>query len=198
MLAVTKLFNESENMTAIPVSDTRTWLRSVAERRDRHAFEQLYGYFAPKIKGYMLRQGADDASADDLAQETMVQIWRKANHYDPQKAAVSTWVFRVARNLQIDRMRKLKFYEVALNTEASSTLENLQHNEQLEHRTDTDKLRKLIGELPEEQMEVVQLAFFEGLSHSEVSCRLSIPVGTVKSRLRLAFGKLKIGMGEKI
>ncbi|MCG8097886.1 MAG: ECF-type sigma factor, partial [Candidatus Thiodiazotropha taylori] len=85
-----------------------------------------------------------------------------------------------------------------LNTEASSTLENLQHNEQLEHRTDTDKLRKLIGELPEEQMEVVQLAFFEGLSHSEVSCRLSIPVGTVKSRLRLAFGKLKIGMGEKI
>lgn len=198
MLAVTKLFDESENMTAIPVSDTRTWLRSVAERRDRHAFEQLYGYFAPKIKGYMLRQGADDASADDLAQETMVQIWRKANHYDPQKAAVSTWVFRVARNLQIDRMRKLKSYEVALNADASSTLENLQHNEQLEHRTDTDKLRKLIGELPEEQMEVVQLAFFEGLSHTEVSCRLSIPVGTVKSRLRLAFGKLKIGMGEKI
>ncbi|MBW9262740.1 MAG: sigma-70 family RNA polymerase sigma factor [Candidatus Thiodiazotropha sp. (ex. Lucinisca nassula)] len=185
-------------MAAIPVSDTRNWLRSVAERRDRHAFEQLYGYFAPKIKGYMLRQGADDASADDLAQETMVQIWRKANHYDPQKAAVSTWVFSVARNLQIDRMRKHKFYEVALNRDASSNVENLQYNEQVEDCPDTDRLRKLIGELPEEQMEVVQLAFFEGLSHSEVSCRLSIPVGTVKSRLRLAFGKLKLGMGEQI
>ncbi|MCG8017135.1 MAG: sigma-70 family RNA polymerase sigma factor [Candidatus Thiodiazotropha sp. 'RUGA'] len=198
MLAVTKLFNESENMAAIPVSDTRIWLRSVAERRDRHAFEQLYGYFAPKIKGYMLRQGADDASADDLAQETMVQIWRKANHYDPQKAAVSTWVFRVARNLQIDRMRKQKFYELTLDTDVSSNVENLQHDEQLENHPDTDRLKKLIGELPEEQIDVVRLAFFEGLSHSEVSCRLSIPVGTVKSRLRLAFGKLKTGMGEQI
>jgi RNA polymerase sigma-70 factor (ECF subfamily) len=198
MMAVTKLFQEIENMSAIPVCETGNWLRSVAEHRDRHAFEQLYGYFAPRVKSYMLRQGADEASADDLAQETMVQIWRKANHYNPEKAAVTTWVFSVARNLQIDRLRKHKLHEVALQTDSSSCSEHLQYNEQFEKRPDAERLRTLISRLPDDQMNVVRLAFFEGLSHTEVSCRLAIPIGTVKSRLRLAFDKLRNGMGEMI
>jgi RNA polymerase sigma-70 factor (ECF subfamily) len=198
MMAVTKLFQETENMASIPVCETGNWLRSVAQHRDRHAFEQLYGYFAPRIKSYMLRQGADETSADDLAQETMIQIWRKASHYDPGKAAVTTWVFSVARNLQIDRLRKHKLHEVELKTDSTFSSEQLHYNEQFEKHPDAERLRTLIGRLPEDQMDVVQLAFFEGLSHTEVSFRLAIPIGTVKSRLRLAFDKLRVGMGEKI
>ncbi|MES9969593.1 MAG: sigma-70 family RNA polymerase sigma factor [Candidatus Thiodiazotropha sp.] len=182
----------------VSVTETVDWLVSVAEKRDRYAFERLYDHFAPRIKSYMIRQGADEASADDLAQETMVQIWRKAHHYDPQKAAVTTWIFRVARNLQIDRLRKHRLHEVELTAEAEHKDQGYGSHERFEKRPDEDKLRSLIGGLPEEQMEVVRLAFFEGLSHSEVSCRLSIPIGTVKSRMRLAFDKLRMGMGEEI
>jgi RNA polymerase sigma-70 factor (ECF subfamily) len=174
------------------------WLTLVAERRDRVAFEHLYDHFAPRIKRYMMRQGADEANADDLAQEAMVQVWRKAHQYDPQKAAVTTWVFRVARNLQIDRLRKQKLHEVELTAEAERSEEGLGSHERFEKSPDADRLRVLVGTLPEEQMDVIRLAFFEGLSHSEVSQHLCVPIGTVKSRLRLAFSKLRTGMGEKI
>jgi RNA polymerase sigma-70 factor (ECF subfamily) len=178
--------------------ETADWLTMVAKSRDRQAFERLYGYFAPRIKSYMMRQGADEASADDLAQEAMVQIWRKAHHYDPQKAAVTTWIFRVARNLQIDRLRKHKLHEVELNVETEHHDDEDGHHERFEKRPDADRLKALVGTLPEEQIDVIRLAFFEGLSHSEVSHHLSIPIGTVKSRLRLAFSKLRMSMGEKI
>ncbi|MEW8561641.1 MAG: sigma-70 family RNA polymerase sigma factor [Candidatus Thiodiazotropha sp.] len=195
---MTNLIPESENMAGMAVSEAVDWLTSVAKNRDRQAFEHLYDYFAPRVKSYMMRQGADESSADDLAQETMVQIWRKAHHYDPRKSAVSTWIFRVARNLQIDRLRKHKLHEVELTAEAEHNDDGLGAHERFEKRPDAEKLTALIGTLPEEQMDVVRLAFFEGLSHSEVSYQLSIPIGTVKSRIRLAFDKLRMGMGEKI
>jgi len=173
------------------------WLREVATDRDRNAFEQLYGHFAPRIKAYMMRQGADAASADDLAQETMVKIWRKAGQYDPAKAAPAAWIFRVARNLQIDRRRRQNFHEVALTTEADRVDQSAGGHERATERRDADKLRELIQTLPADQLDVVRLAFFEGLTHSEIGQRMSIPIGTVKSRLRLAFGKLRKAMGEQ-
>jgi RNA polymerase sigma-70 factor (ECF subfamily) len=196
MLAVTKIFPESETAAGVSAMEAVDWLTLVAEKRDRNAFECLYGYFAPRIKSYMMRQGADEASADDLAQEAMVQIWRKAHRYDPQKAAVTTWIFRVARNLQIDRLRKHKLHEVELSVETEHDDEGGGSHERFEKGPDADRLRALVGTLPEEQMDVIRLAFFEGLSHSEVSHHLSVPIGTVKSRLRLAFSKLRMGMGE--
>jgi RNA polymerase sigma-70 factor (ECF subfamily) len=199
MLAVTNIISESDIVERTPVKETVVWLTSVGVDRDRSAFERLYGYFAPRIKRYMMQHGADESSADDLAQETMVRVWRKACHYDPEKSAATTWIFRVARNLQIDRLRKYKLHEVELtaaHTEQSD--EATGGHERFEKRPDVDRLRSMMGTLPEDQLEVVRLAFFEGLSHSEVSHQLSIPIGTVKSRLRLAFGKLRTGMGEAI
>ncbi|MET0071192.1 MAG: sigma-70 family RNA polymerase sigma factor [Candidatus Thiodiazotropha sp.] len=195
---MTNLIPDSETMAGMAVSEAVDCLTSVAEQRDRQAFERLYDYFAPRVKSYMMKQGADEASADDLAQETMVQIWRKAHHYDPRKAAVSTWIFRVARNLQIDRLRKFKLHEVELTAEAEHDDDGGGAHERFEKRPDEERLRALVGTLPEEQMNVVRLAFFEGLSHSEVSHQLSIPIGTVKSRMRLAFDKLRMGLGEKL
>jgi len=174
------------------------WLRAIAVEGSRDAFERLYGQFAPRIKSYMIRQGADAATADDLAQETMVQIWRKAKQYDPAKAAPGAWIYRVARNLQIDRLRRRKLHEVELTAEADRPDEGSGGHERSVERPDADKLRELVATLPDEQLDVVRLAFFEGLSHSEIGERLSIPLGTVKSRMRLAFGKLRAAMGEQI
>ncbi len=195
MIAVNKIFSIPANSPQPTKQETIVWLKSVATERDREAFEGLYKHFAPRIKSYMIRQGADTAGADDLAQETMVQVWRKAAQYNPDKAAPATWIFRVARNLQIDRLRRQKLHEVELTTEADRAEEgNAEHRRSVE-RPDADKLRELVKTLPTDQKDVLQLAFFEGMTHSEICKHLSIPLGTVKSRLRLAFGKLRMAMG---
>ena len=177
--------------------ETVAWLQAIASERDRAAFERLYRRYAPKIKSYMVRQGADNATADDLAQETMVQIWRKAEQYNPLRASPSAWIYRVARNLRIDKLRRQKFHEVELTAEADRADESFGGHHNAADRIDANRLRGYVETLSAEQMDVVQLAFFEGLSHSEVGQRLSIPLGTVKSRLRLAFGKLRMAMGEE-
>lgn len=145
----------------------------------------------------MIRQGADAAAADDLAQEAMVQVWRKAEQYDPERAAPGAWIFRIARNLQIDRLRRCKFHEVELTAEADRTDEGLSGHERSMEQIDADRLRGLIENLSDDQMSVIKLAFFEGLTHSEICQKLELPLGTVKSRLRLAFGKLRTAMGEQ-
>ncbi len=172
------------------------WMVAVGIERDRSAFACLYEHLAPKVRGYMARQGANPACADELAQETMVQIWRKAEQYEPEKASPAAWVFRIARNLQIDRLRRRKLHEVQLTPEADRADEGMAGHERSADRLDADRLRELVEELPADQMTVVKLAFFEDLSHSEIGERLSIPLGTVKSRLRLAFGKLRAAMGD--
>ena len=176
---------------------TIVWLRAIATERNPEAFAGLYKHFAPRVKSYMIRQGADYAGADDLAQETMVQVWRKAEQYNPVKAPPAAWIFRIARNLQIDRLRRQKLFEVELTTEADRADEGDAEHIRSVERPDADKLHELVKTLPADQMNVLQLAFFEGMSHSEICQRLSIPLGTVKSRLRLAFNKLRMAMGVK-
>lgn len=145
----------------------------------------------------MIKQGADAVTADDLAQEAMVQVWRKAEQYNPKKAAPAAWIFRIARNLQIDRLRRRKFHEVELTAEADRTDEGMSGHERTIEQIDSGKLRELIDNLSDDQMSVIKLAFFEGLTHSEICQKLELPLGTVKSRLRLAFGKLRTAMGEQ-
>ena len=136
------------------------WLLAIASKRDRSAFEQLYNHFASRIKSYIIKQGADTATADDLAQEAMVQVWRKAAQYNPTKAVPAAWIFRIARNLQIDRLRRRKFHEVELTAEADRTDEGLSGHERSLEQLDADRLRDLIKSLSSEQMDVIQLAFF--------------------------------------
>ncbi len=184
------------NVAKTPDQDELDWMGAIARDRDRRAFERLYEYYAPKLKNYMMRQGADRATADDLAQETMVQVWRKAEQYDPARAAPAAWIYRVARNLRIDKLRRQKLHEVELTTEADRVDESSSGHEAASEHIDAQHLRNFVETLPHEQMEVVRMAFFEGLSHTEVGQRLSIPLGTVKSRLRLAFGTLRTAIGE--
>jgi len=176
-------------------SELAVWIDAVAERRDRAAFAGLFHWFAPRVKRYMQRLGADPELAEDLAQETLVQIWRKAGQYDPAKAAPSAWVFTVARNLRIDRIRRQRLFEVELTDEADAEDEQGDGHRRSLERLDARRLAVLVEALPAEQAEVVRLAYFEGLSHGEICKALNVPLGTVKSRLRLALARLRNAMG---
>lgn len=197
MLAVNTIDPVPSRSAGAPEQHATGLMLAIAKDKDKSAFEELYALYAPRIKHYMVGQGADNATADDLAQETMVQVWRKAEQYDPQKAVPSAWIYRISRNLRIDKLRRRKFHEVELTAEADKPDEGWGDHEHASERVDAERIRHLVRDLPGEQMEIVNLAFFQGLSHSEIGQRLSIPLGTVKSRLRLAFGKLRTALGEQ-
>ena len=194
--AVTTTMAEIPGNTT-PPERLAAWLASVASDRDRHAFERLFEHFAPRLKSYMMRLGADTLMAEDLAQETMVKVWHKAKLYDSSKAGASVWIFRIARNLRIDKLRRQRFHEVELDTEEIARQGHFLESETSTERLDADRLPELVQDLPAEQMEVVRLAFFEGLTHNEICQQLELPLGTVKSRLRLAFAKLRKAMGDE-
>jgi RNA polymerase sigma-70 factor (ECF subfamily) len=181
--------------TTPPPPELADWLAGVAQRRDRDAFVGLFQWFAPRVKRYMQRLGADPDLAEDLAQETLVQVWRKAGQYDPAKAAPSAWLFTVARNLRIDRIRRQRLFEVELTEEADVEDEQADGHQRSLERLDSGRMMTLVAALPAEQVQVVRLAYFEGLSHAEVGRALDVPLGTVKSRLRLALAKLRGAMG---
>ena len=195
MLAMTAT-TTAETASGPKPDQLAAWLKAVGSSQDRQAFEALFDHFAPRLKAYMLRLGAQSASAEDLVQETMVQVWRKAALYDDSKAVPAAWVFRVARNLRIDRLRKKRFHEVDIEQADFRGEEGQHSHDQAAQSLDAAQLIPLVDELPDDQREVVRLAFFEGMSHAEIEQHLDIPLGTVKSRMRLAFGKLRKAMGE--
>ena len=166
----------------------------VAEARDRGAFEQLFRHFAPRVKSFMLHKGADRETAEELAQETMLRLWRKAHLYRPSKSAVSSWVFTIARNLRIDRMRResIRHYDDIAEYDAPST--DPISDELVGQRQQSIALGGSLAELPSEQTEVMRLAFIDDLSQREIAARLDLPLGTVKSRMRLAYAKLRVAL----
>lgn len=168
----------------------------IAETADREAFAELFRHFAPRIKSYMLRLGASDGEAEDLAQEAMVAVWRKAGQFDPGKAAAATWIFAIARNLRIDRLRRERRPEIDPDDPALVPDDAPSADQVLAASQSRERVRKALRELPEEQIRVVELSFFEDLPHAAISQSLGIPLGTVKSRLRLAMGRLRTALGD--
>ena len=164
---------------------------AVAQSRDRAAFARLFAYFAPRLKAFMMKKGADPATAEDLVQETMIAIWNKAPLYVEGRGAVSTWVFTIARNLRIDRLRRENNHHYADIDDYDEPSDDPGSDELLMDRQAGDRLREALAELPEEQMEVIRLAYVDDLAQSEIASRLRLPLGTVKSRMRLAYGRLR-------
>lgn len=159
---------------------------------DREAFASVFARYAPRVKSYLLRLGAPGAIAEDLAQDAMLSVWRRAGSYDPVKAKASTWIFVIARNAWIDRLRRERV-ELAYR-EASPVSEESEDEapDDAAVRSQTEEqVEAALATLSEEQRQVVRLSFFEDRPHSEIAERLSLPLGTVKSRLRLALIKLK-------
>lgn len=173
-------------------------LLAVATHRDRDAFAALFEHFAPRLKGYLIRLGAPPAQAEELAQDAMVSVWRKAEQFDPGRSSAATWIFRIARNLRVDLARRDKVmagFEPDL-TDAPDAPETPEAAAVARQRD--DRIRIAMSSLSQDQVQVLRLSFFQDRPHSEIADELDLPLGTVKSRIRLALLKLRAALeGEQ-
>ena len=171
-------------------------LADVAERRDRNAFARLFRHFAPRIKAYVMRLGTDPAAAEDLAQDVMMTVWLRAEQFDRNKASLSTWIFTIARNRRIDVLRRERRPEIDPDDPALVREADPPADEEIDTANRHRLLREAVTKLPREQAELLRVAYFEDQSHSKIAERFGLPLGTVKSRLRLALGKLRPALEE--
>jgi RNA polymerase sigma-70 factor (ECF subfamily) len=171
-------------------------LARIAQRTDPAAFHELYQSFGPRVKVYLMRRGVDAATAEDLAQETLLTVWRRAALYSSAKGSASTWIFTIARNLWIDRLRKeVPWQELPAAHAAEISPEPLPDAVVAESEVQL-RLRAALAELPAEQQRVIELAYLEGLSHGDIAARLGLPLGTVKSRVRIAYQRLRAAVED--
>ena len=168
-----------------------TLLLRVARESSRDAFAGLFRHFAPRLKGYLLRLGADDSEAEEIAQDVMVTVWRKADQFDPSKAGVSTWIFRIARNRRIDAHRRNSKPELDADEPMLRPPDPVAPEVMLGRAEADAAVRAELTGLPDEQVDLLRAAFYEGLTHSEIAERYRLPLGTVKSRIRLGFARLR-------
>jgi RNA polymerase sigma-70 factor (ECF subfamily) len=169
---------------------------AVAASRDRAAFQSLFDHFAPRVKGYLMRLGAGSAVAEDLAQEAMLAVWRKAALFDPAKASAATWIFTIARNLRIDAIRRERRPELDPNDPALQPQAGEGADESMDRAKAEDRLRAALAGLPREQSEIIELSFLAEKPHSLIASELGLPLGTVKSRIRLAMARLRMALGD--
>jgi RNA polymerase sigma-70 factor (ECF subfamily) len=165
----------------------------VSTNQDRSAFKQLFNHFAPRIKSFLMKAGADPTMAEECSQEAMATVWNKAKLFDPARASASTWIFTIARNKRIDAIRKIRRPEPDELTWPDG-MEDAQEDA-LELKQQSEILADAIQNLPEKQRQLVEKAFFKELSHSEIALETGLPLGTIKSRIRLALERLRHAMG---
>ncbi len=167
------------------------WLLRVKENADRQAFVALFNHFAPRVKSYLRRQGLTNEAAEDLAQEIMLQVWNRAGLYDSAKARASTWIFTIARNRLIDLWRQRKGAQLEIADPELAEQQGYEPQDEVEQAQDNAIVREAVSTLPQAQRELVEESFFEERSHHMISKARKIPLGTVKSRLRLALERLR-------
>lgn len=171
-------------------------LTRIATDSDRDAFRALFVHYGPRIKAVMLKAGADQQLAEDLVQDVMLNVWRKAKLYSPERGAVSTWIYTIARNARIDKLRRgsSKPYEDLDDVELAS--EEADGEDMVIANEISGRVTDALSELPDDQRQIIRMAYIEDLSQSDIASKLSIPLGTVKSRMRLAYGKLRSTLEE--
>lgn len=172
-------------------------LVAISERQDRSAFSGLFAHFAPRVKAYLIRHGATNEAAEELAQETLLRVWRKAHLFDPSVAAPSTWIFRIARNLRIDRIRRERRPEFDPEDPALVRDADPAADHQIEISQEGARVRAAVDMLPPDQKQAIMLSFFEDKPHREIADELGLPLGTVKSRIRLAFARVRQTLGDE-
>ena len=183
----------SETTTDTSLLDAMT---KVADARDTRALTDLFDHYAPRIRAFCLAaQPGANLMADDIAQEVMIRIWNKAHLYNPATASLNTWIFTIARNARIDYMRKNGRYQSDIDPEefwSEMADENADPFREAQQQRDEERIREGLRQLPNEQQQVLSKVYLEGKSHSEASEELGLPLGTVKSRVRLALSKLSV------
>lgn len=186
---------DPDRASVVPPSDP-DWpalMRRVAELHDREAFAGLFTYFAPRLKSYLIRTGSTEGAAEELVQDTMTMVWRKAAMFNPAQAAVSTWIFTIARRLRIDAARRHQLDDAGdecfdfdhLASEAPGLAD------QTDAARECRRVREAMAQLPPEQAQVLRLSFYDDEPHARIATELGLPLGTVKSRIRLAVAHLR-------
>jgi RNA polymerase sigma-70 factor (ECF subfamily) len=174
------------------------WMSLVATDRDKHAFSNIFNWFAPKIVRFGIKQLNNETTANVLLQETMTNVWKKAHMYNAEKGAVTTWVYTIMRNISFDMLRKVKSNREDM---FSDDIWPLVESEQIDSTDFEDhllnkNLMEYVEKLPQAQKQIIKGVYFQELSQEQIAVQLSIPVGTVKSRLRTALSKLKTHIGD--
>jgi RNA polymerase sigma-70 factor (ECF subfamily) len=176
----------------VTTDELKGLMAAVAQNRDKAAYGRLFQYFAPRIVGFMERGGVGRTDAEEIAQDTMVTVWRKAELYDPAQAAVSTWIFTIARNLRVDLARRATRQRNGAAALGAPEIELVESAEAQTLAVEREaKVREALGRLSREQATVLRLSFFSEKPHAEIARELGIPLGTVKSRVRLAMAKIR-------
>ena len=169
-----------------------TWvqhLRRIQLDQDQKAFAELFGYFAPRVKAFLMKSGASPSMAEECAQEVMATLWHKAHLFDPSRASVATWIFTIARNKRIDALRKQRTPEpedLQWGPESEPEASDI-----LVLQQEANLITQAMSALPSQQRDLIKKAYFGDLSHSEIAVETGLPLGTIKSRLRLALSKLR-------
>lgn len=172
--------------------DRMAWVNqmyAIRDKQDQSAFAEIFAYFAPRVKAFLMKSGASPDLAEEVTQEVMATLWRKSHMFDPAKASVSTWIFTIARNRKIDVLRKQRRPEpedLTWGPEAEPDQEDV-----LVLQQETEKLGEALAALPEKQRELIVRAYYGDLTHSEIADQTGLPLGTIKSRIRLALDRLR-------
>ena len=167
-------------------------MRRIQTSQDKTAFVTLFQHFAPRVKAFLMKSGADASLAEECSQEVMATVWRKAHLFDPSRASAATWIFTIARNRKIDALRKQRRPEpedLTWGPEAEPDQEDV-----LSLQQESSRLKDAIADLPEKQRALIEQAYFGDLSHSEIASATGLPLGTIKSRIRLALDRLRHAM----
>lgn len=171
------------------------WVGHVARIRDdqdTQAFAELFAHFAPRVKGFLMKSGADASLAEECAQDVMATLWHKSHQFDPARASVATWIFTIARNRRIDLIRRQRRPEPEDLTWGPE--EEPDQEDVLTLQQETEILGAALAELPDAQRELIEKAYFGDLTHSEIAAETGLPLGTIKSRIRLALDRLRHAM----
>ena len=176
------------------ISDQTAWMLAVRDGRDRAAFARLFDFYAPRLKGFVMRSGTDAAIAEEIVQDVMLTIWHKAAQFDPERAQVSGWIYQITRNRQIDTIRRT----------GRAMPEELKHDE--DHEPDAGqvlaleqeagKLKQALGRLKPDQRAMIEKAYLGDLTHQEIREQTGLPLGTIKSRIRLGLERLRHELKE--
>ncbi len=184
----------ADPVTPAPFSEQTQWMLAVRDHRDRAAFGALFDHFAPRLKAFVMRSGMGSGQAEEVVQEVMLAVWRKAGQFDPHRAQVSAWIYQIARNRQIDVIRKENRpvpEELAQEPDSEPDASQIMGLEQ-----EAGLLKAALAKLKPDQRDVIEKAYLGELSHQQISDQTGLPLGTIKSRIRLGLERLRHELKE--
>ena len=172
-------------------TDLTLCVELVGKNQDKLAFNSIFRHFAPRLKSFLVKAGSTDSQAEEVIQEVMIAVWTKSSTYDSSKSSVSTWIYTIARNKRIDKIRKERRHYLSESDEGLEIPVDSTQEKEIFSAQVSNSLKKYMSNLPEEQSKLLKLSYFYNKTHADISEELKIPLGTVKSRIRLALTKMR-------